>query len=130
MTNEEYVAKMDAYAECLKNNYSDELLEEVSDFQTKFMEGWLARYRETVGDNKAKEYVCEIIEDLIYYCECGVSVMYVSTKELAEEVSNELDAEFGDCLLEQIEVYEDNGEWVVDCNFGGDWCPHWDGWFD
>lgn len=129
MTREEYNKKIKEYGNQLRDNYSDDLYNEVSEFQRLYMEDWLERYKATIGDSKAKEYVYELIDYLTHWSESGSSLVYVETSELANEVLDELDREFGECLLEWPEVYKEDDEWVVDCIFGGNWCPYWDGWY-
>ena len=53
-------------------------------------------------------------------------------EEFAREVKDYLNKVYGDMFSEEIEIYPDkNGEeWVVDCMFGGKYCPEWDGFLE
>ena len=130
MTFEEYNKKMDWYSENITEN-NEELLEEMYDFQTKYMTEVLTELRDN-ADTKAKEVVCDILEYAINDTASGSVVEYVATEELANEVYEIIWEMIGDYMLDDPEIYKDkySGEWVISCMFGGYYVPYWNGWFE
>ena len=134
MTFDKYVKAMEEYENRLNNIDDDEyddiddLLDEISKFQYEYMRNVLNEY---VVDSEVKQACYEILDDAVNYLQTGQGVCRVENKELADEVAETIFNDFGDYMLEYPDCYEDcNGEWVVDCIFGGYFIPEWDGWFD
>ena len=130
MTYEEYNEKMDWYSENITPD-NEELLEEMCNFQMKYMTEVLTELRST-ADTKAKEVVCDILEYAINCSESGNTIESVETEELANEVDEIIDEMIGDYMLDAPEIYKDeySGEWAIDCMFGGYYVPYWDGWVE
>ena len=128
MTYEEYDKKMEWYSENITPD-NEELLEEMFQFQTKYMTEVLMKLRNK-ADTKAKEVVCNILEYAINNSTSGNAIEFVETEELANEVDEIIDEMIGDYMLDAPQIYEENGEWAIDCMFGGNFVPGWDGWFE
>lgn len=129
MTFEEYNKKMNEYKERLSglcDSDFDELLDEVSQFQYSYMENVLQEYQKTI-DSKAKECIYELLSHAVKVSTSGSSVVDVETKEIADEIDKIIWEEIGDYLLD-YDIYEENGHWVIDCMFGGNYIPEWEGW--
>jgi len=129
MTFDEYNQKMSEYADRLYELYNDEydeLYEEVSEFQKEYMENVLEEYQKTI-DCKAREHIYDLMCYAVRQSQSGSSIVYVETKEIADEIENILWEEIGDYLLD-YEIYEEDNHWVIDCMFAGNYVPYWDGW--
>jgi glutamyl-tRNA reductase len=124
----EYDKKMREYRERLDANYTDELYEEVSQFQEKEMTKMLEEYRKTI-DEPAKEVIANLVQYAINISESGNAIESVETEEEANRIDEILWDEIGDLLLD-CEIYEEDGEWNIDVMFGGYYVPYWDGWRD
>ena len=129
MTFDEYVKAMDEYEDRLKNTDDDvdDLLDEISEFQYEYMRNVLKEY---VVDSKVKKACYEILDDAVNWLQTGQGTCRVESEEFADEVAETIFNDFGDYMLEYPYCYESNGEWVVDCMFGGYFIPEWDGWLD
>lgn len=125
MTFEEYNKAIDAYAERIENG--EDILDEVTDFQYKYMNSVLASYK---ADTPAKEICRDILEYAVNHSQSGSVVQYVEDKELADSVYDIIWEELGEYMLEAPEYYEENGTWVIDCIFAGYYIPGWDGWLE
>lgn len=129
---EEYDKKMEEYQDRLAatetNAEWDEVENEMSKFQTEFMSGVLEDYKKTI-DCAAKQWIYTLLEYAVKVSENGSSIAYVETKETADLIEEILWEEIGDYLLD-CEIYPEKGEWVIDCMFGGNYVPYWDGWKD
>lgn len=123
MTFEEYNKAMDTYAERIENG--EDILDEVTDFQYKYMNSVLASYN---ADTPAKKICRDILEYAVNYSQYGSCVQYIEDRELAESVNDIIWEEIGEYMLETPEYYEENGTWVIDCIFAGYYVPGWDGW--
>lgn len=137
MTLQEYDAEVSKMGEMVRSLYKMndhkngyEVYEELSNFQNKHMKEFLAAYKETIGDDKAKQVCYDLLEDAITYSESGSAIKYVDTKELADKVDEIIMDEIGDYLLDPPEIYQEGNEWAIDCMFGGNYVPYWDGWTD
>lgn len=124
----EYDKKMRDYRERLDANYTDELYEEVSQFQEKEMTKMLEEYRKTI-DEPAKEVIANLVQYATNISESGNAIESVETEEEANRIDEILWDEIGDLLLD-CEIYEEDGEWNIDVMFGGYYVPYWDGWRD
>jgi hypothetical protein len=124
----EYDKKMREYRERLDANYTDELYEEVSQFQEKEMTKMLEEYRKTI-DEPAKEVIANLVQYAINISVSGNAIESVETEEEANRIDEILWDEIGDLLLD-CEIYEEDGEWNIDVMFGGYYVPYWDGWRD
>ena len=137
MTYEEYLKKINEYTDKLVNyegddydDFYDEWLEEISEFQITYMEGILAEYIKK-AKTEAQKYISEILNYAIYESETGSVIICVPTKEIADEIDEIIWGEIGDYMLDAPQIYEDkDGEWSIDCMFGGAFVPYWDGWLD
>lgn len=137
MTHEEYLKKINEYTDKLANyegddydDFYDEWYEEVSEFQMTYMEEVLAEYKKKTK-TEAQKYISEILDYAIHESESGSTVIYVPTKEKADEIDKIIWEEIGEYMLDAPEIYEDeDGEWAIDCMFGGAFVPYWDGWLD
>ena len=126
---DEYNKKMSEYADRLSVLYNDEwdeLYEEVSKYQQNYMENILDEYKKTI-DCEAREHIYKLICYAVKTSQSGSSIVNVETKEIADEIENIIWEEIGDYLLD-YEIYEEDGHWVVDCMFAGNYVPYWDGW--
>lgn len=130
MTYEEYNEKMDWYSKNITPD-NEELLEEMYNFQARYMTEVLTELR-SKADTEAKEVVCNILDYAINWSSSGSSIEYVETEELANEVDEIIWEMIGDYMLDAPEIYQDeySGEWAIDCMFGGNFVPYWDGWFE
>ena len=132
MTFEEYDKQIDELGSQLKANWSDELYDKVSQFQHEHMTEFLEEYRQTVGDDDAKDICCQLLEYAIKDSTSGnaiVDVDFISTKDEASELESTILGEIGKYLLDDCQVYQEkSGQWVADVMFGGSYVPYWDGW--
>ena len=129
MTLKEYNDKMSEYENRLSELRDDEwndLYEEMSRFQQKYMKNVLAEYQKTI-DSEAKEHIYNLLHYAVKHSQSGSSIEYVDTKEIANAIEEILWEEIGDYLLD-YEIYEENNHWVIDCIFAGNYIPYWDGW--
>lgn len=124
MTFEEYNKKLNEYEAELNND--DTILDKISELQYGYMRNVIKQYN---ADSPAKEVCRELLDYAVNYSQSGNSIYYVDSEGLAEEVNEIIWEELGDYLLD-CEVYEEDGEWVIDCMFGGYFVPEWDGWFN
>lgn len=134
MTLEEYDKKMAEYVTELESLIDDEdkwdeKYEKISQFQMDYMNEVLADYKKK-ATSEAQEYIYEALEYAVKNSQSGSSVLYVPTKEIADEIDEIIEGEIGDYMLDHPEIYEEDGEWVIDCMFGGNYVPYWDGWKD
>ena len=130
MSFEEYTKKMSEYAKQLHNCYDgktyDMLYEEVSQFQSKYMEEVLTEYQKKI-DCKAREIIYELLCYAVRKSKSGSSITDVETKEVADAIDEIIWEEIGDYLLD-YEIYKEDNHFVVDCIFAGICIPYWDGW--
>ena len=134
MTIKEFDAKMAKFQKELADNnydsdYFDEWQERVSDFQREYMEGILKKHKKN-AKTIAQEYIAELLDYAIHDSESGSAIVFVPTKEIADEIDKIIGDEIGEYLLDAPEIYEEDGEWAIDCMFGGNYVPYWDGWLD
>lgn len=109
--------------------------DDLSDFQYKYMTKVLSDYGKVVQnttdplDKDARIVIYDIFHYAIYRSETGNSIQDLDrdAEELADRVTDLLNEDLGDYLLDYM-VYEENGEWTVDCMFAGCFVPEWDGW--
>lgn len=132
MTFEEYDAKMGEYADKLREDYSDELYQEVSEFQDKHMREFLAEYEKTIGDDPKKKVCYELLEYAVNDSESGSVIVdeidFVTNEDEAKELQNTIFEEIGEYLLDDCQVYKEGNSYVADVMFGGSYVPYWDGW--
>lgn len=129
MTLEEYDKQMSDYADRLHELYGkewDELYEEVSRFQQNYMGNVLNEYKKTINC-EAREHIYELLCYAVRNSQSGSSIVDVETKRVADEIDNILWEEIGDYLLD-YEIYKEDDHWLIDCMFGGNYVPYWDGW--
>lgn len=129
MTLGEYNKKMNEYDSRLSSTYGTEwgsLYKEVSEFQHDYMTDILDKYKSSI-DNEAKRYIYDLFSYAVKTSRSGSSIVYVDTKELADDIESILWEEIGDYLLD-YKVYEENNRWAIDCVFAGFYVPYWDGW--
>ena len=129
MTFEEYDKKMEEYSEQLSDVYGDEwdkLYEEMSEFQREYMEKVLEEYEKTI-DCKAREHIYELLCYAVRNSQSGSAIIDVETEEEADAIDNIIWEEIGDYLLD-YEIYKEGDYWAIDCMFGGNYVPYWDGW--
>ena len=128
--HEDYLKEIVGYRRRLINiNNEDEWYEEydrLCEYQKNYMKKYLDEYKNKV-QCKAQEYIYELIEHIVYQSTSGNSIVFVNTKEEADEVNNIIWEEIGEMLLDPPEIYEQNGVWAIDCIFGGAFVPEWDG---
>lgn len=133
------------YCEILENKYGeplqraidmhvcdeikDDIYEEMSKFQMKYMEKVLADYEKTINGDKAKQVCYDALEYAVHHSESGSSIVYVDDKETADKVEEIIWDEIGNKYMLDCPVIseEDNGMWSIDCMFGGAYVPYWDG---
>lgn len=131
MTLAEYDEKMSVYAERLRNatgSEFDALYEEVSNFQYAHMEDVLLAYKANI-DCEAKGYIYSLLEYAVHSSSSGNSTIDVESEEILTDIDNIIWEEIGDYLLD-YQTYKEETYWVVDCMFGGNYVPCWDGWKD
>ena len=129
MTFEQYNEKMNEYSDRLSSVYGsewDNLYEEISQFQQKYMTNVLDEYEKRI-DCDAKQYIYDLLSYAVKTSQSGSSIIYIKSKEIADKIDDMIWEEIGDYLLD-YEIYEENDHWVVDCMFGGNYVPYWDGW--
>ena len=121
MTIDEYLTK-------LSELLNERKMGNVNELQYVFMRNQLQEYKDKPHHNNDPSVpaVIGIIEYLINYSENGSVVWYAPTKSLCDEIEAELFANFGDMLLDDPQIYRTkSGLWVLDCIFGGAFCPDW-----
>lgn len=132
MTFEEYNEKMHILEERLRATESedewDKVMDEINAFQHKHMEAFVEEYMASAKGNRAKEEIADIFRYAVYCSESGSAIGYVDSKELADEIDEIIWEEIGEYMLDAPQIYESNGEWAIDCMFGGNYIPEWDGW--
>lgn len=128
MTLEEYDIQMRKASEELNANWSDELYKSVSEFQFEHMEEFIKEYGKTIDDDPAKKVCFDLLYYAVHNSESGSSIEYVETKELADRVEEIIENEIGQYLLDSPQIYQSGDEWAIDCMFGGNYVPYWDGW--
>ena len=131
MTFEEYDKKMGEYADQLRELYGnewDELYEETSEFQRKYMENVLKEYEKTI-DCPAREHIYGLLCYAVRKSQSGSAIIDVETEEVADAIEDIIWDEIGDYLLD-CEIYEEGDHWAIDCMFCGNYVPYWDGWND
>lgn len=105
----------------------------VNDFQYKYMREFY-NYYISKAKTEIEKYACEILEYLINDSQSGSVVQYVESEKKAIELKDYLNEHefFTEITLDSPEVYycKYSNEWAVDCMFGGNYTPCWDGWFD
>ena len=130
LTLKEYDKKMGEYADRLRAaNYGkewDDLYEEVSRFQYDFMGNVLAEYHKTI-DCPARQCIYNLMHHAVKISESGSSIIDVETEAEADAIDNLIWEEIGDYLLD-YQIYQEDNRWVIDCIFGGNYVPYWDGW--
>jgi hypothetical protein len=128
MTEKEYEAGMSVLTGLLKKEgFSEERFNEIGAFQQKYMRSVVNEYAKTVGDDKAKDIILEI---LLYETEdslSGSAIINIPDEETAKRVNEILFEEIGTYLLDGDIYQEESGQWVADVMFGGDYVPYWDG---
>lgn len=130
MTFDEYNKRMNEYQDKLSMFRNDQLLwkdiyEEVGEFQTEYMKNVLKEYEEKINC-EARRYIYDLLDYAVNFSCTGSSVVVVKTKEIADEIEKIIWEEIGDYLLD-CEIYEEDGHWFIDCMFGGNYVPYWDG---
>ena len=121
MTLDEYKAKIDE----LLNDLPD-TRDEIVDLQYEYMTNVYKEFKRKAHDNIVDKIVCDIIYALIFNSSSGNVIVHTVIKDTAHWVDTRLWEEFGDMLLEAPQIYKDGESWVVDCMFGGYYCPEWD----
>ena len=128
--HEAYLKSIDEFEKRLLNiddeDEWDEERERLYEYQKDYMEKYLKSYRET-ATSEAQKSICELIEYAIYESSSGNAIVFVDTKEKADAINEIIWDEIGEMLLDSPEIYEEDGEWVIDCMFGGAFVPDWDG---
>lgn len=128
MTLKQFDAQMSIYENELKNNYTYELFEEVSQFQSNFMSQLCDKYLKSAHTD-AQRLMCELIDNVIRYSTTGQTAVYTD-KKTAMDLDNVLAYEIGDLLLDCSVYNVGNDKWAVDVVFGGFYTPYWDGFCD
>lgn len=127
---EEYDKKMGEYSDRLRAaSYGkewDNLYEEVSSFQQSYMEHVLDEYQKTI-DGNARQCIYNLMCHAVRISESGSSIIDVETEAEADAIDNIIWEEIGDYLLD-YQIYQEDNRWVIDCIFGGNYVPYWDGW--
>ena len=126
MTFEEYNHAMSIYNDRLMSG--EDIMEEINDFQYSFMREVLEEYK-AKADTEAKKEIYKILDYAVNHSQSGSVVQYIDDKQLASEIMEIIIEEIGDYMLEAPEFYEEGGEYVIDCIFGGYYVPEWDGWY-
>lgn len=133
MTHDEYRQAMDEKSDWLKYATGDEWerrYEEISNFQADYMNSVIEEYKQK-ADTDAKMAVVNILHYVVSATTSGNVIWEFDTEAEAREVSELLWDDFSDFMLEDSpQVYKNDGEWVVDCMFGGYYVPFWDGWYE
>lgn len=129
----EYEHLMDKWEDSLRESCSDDnkweqVLTWMREFQTRYMKSVIADYKKKIK-TKVQEIAYDFIEGILSADE-GCLKTYTISKGLAEQAKEEIYDNFGDFLLEGIELYEEDDEWVLDGIAGGNYCPCWNGWWD
>lgn len=137
MTFDEYNKKVDEYIDRMVEVFRDvdlyhQVYRELSEFQNDYMQNVLKEYKETIGDDRAKEICYELLSYAVNDSESGNAIVDIDDEETARKVDEILYEELGDYLLDENEnVYqESDGQWFADVMFGGSYIPGWDGWSD
>ena len=127
---DKYDKKMGEYADRLRGELYgkewDELYEEVSRFQSDFMENVLSEYHKTI-DCPARQCIYNLMYHAVKISENGSSIIDVETEAEADAIEDIIWEEIGDYLLD-YQIYQEDNHWVIDCIFGGNYVPYWDGW--
>ena len=128
MKYEEYIKRIDVLADEYRRSEDDESFNKLYEFQKSFMEKVLSELKEKC-DTKAKENCYELLEYAVHKSESGSSILYVETKEEADETNDIIWELIGDYMLDAPQIYKvSDGEYAIDCMFGGSFVLSWDGW--
>lgn len=137
MTFDEYNEKIEILFDEYREDYDEDKLEELIAFQYKHMREFVAEYKKKINCT-ARQVCFDVFENMVECSESGSSVVYLSDytdnikeqEKLAAEVEDMIWEDLGQYMLDAPEIYLDkfygNG-WIVDCMFGGYYCPGWDG---
>ena len=117
--NDEYQSQYRTLLEKYRKTGSNDVRELLIKMQYTYMEDFLSKLE---PDSK----VYELFYDLTYRSSTGQAVVSFDTEDEANDFDIMIWKNYGDMALDS-EVYEDDGEWVVDYMFGGMYCPSWDG---
>lgn len=133
MTDKEYSNVVTKFTELMAlvedEKMANDIYDVLSQFQMKYMKNILAEYREKIK-TKAQEYIYDLFENAVLHSETGQSAISCESEELANEVYDTIFEEIGEYLLDDCQMYEEKGEWVVDVIFGGNYIPYWDGFME
>ena len=129
----EYGHLMDKWEDALRESCGNEerweqVLTWMREFQTRYMKSVLADYKKKIK-TRVQEIAYDFIEGILDADE-GCLSAYVETEEAAIRIEEEIWDNFGEFLLEPIEIYEEDDEWKLDGIAGGCYCPCWNGWWD
>lgn len=114
MTLEEYDKMMEEYREIEKK-------------REEFLNEKLEEFLNKDPKDEARNAAYRIFHHAVYWSSNGSSIYYVETKELADKVHDILVDELWEYMLDDPEVYEDDGTWVISAMFGGYYCLYWEG---
>lgn len=112
----------------------DGFQEKISEFQTEHMNEFLEEYKKSINGDEAKQFIYDYFYGAVKNSTSGSWISDIggeNAKELAEKVDNIFWKEIGHFLLDGY-VYLDTytKKWCLDCMWGGNYIPYWDGWFD
>ena len=133
MTFEEYNKEMaileENYQKATNEEERERAMDELNTFQWIHMREFVANYKAKAKGNKAKEKIAELFEYAVENSQTGSAVLYVESEELKDEIDEIIWEEIGEYMLDAPQYYQtDDGEWAIDCMFGGNYVPEWDGW--
>lgn len=120
MTYEEYDEMMDEYHE-IERKYR-----KIEKKREAYLSNALKEFLDKDPDDEARKVAYNIFQYAICQSTTGNSIEWVKTKEMADKVHDILCDELMDYMLDEPEVYEDNGGYSVDCMFGGNYCLIWE----
>ena len=116
---DEYQSQYRILLEKYRATNSGDIKELLTKMQYAYMEDFLAKL-----DEDSKVY--ELFYELTYRSSTGQAVVTFASEDEANDFDIMVWKNYGDMALDS-EVYEDDGEWIVDYMFGGMYCPSWDG---
>lgn len=107
----------------------DKMMEDYREIEEKrkdFLDEKLMEFLNKDPKDEARKIAYYIFGYAIYWSSNGSSIRGAHTKELADKVHDILVDELMDYMLDDPEVYEDAGMWIISANFGGNYCLEWD----
>lgn len=131
MNEQEYIKRMEDYCtfidkEGMNSPFAQLMYEQMYKMQCDYMDEICEECKANIND-EASQAVFTIMCNITTQSDSGNTCAYVKTEEIARQAEELLYDQYGNMLLDPVDIYEDDGEWCLDCMFGGYFVPGWDG---